>query len=89
MFLQYHQRKYSGVGAMQLLLRDLHQQFRGGDQEKREQTQQLLKWEPLLFTEKVEELFLAPTSMVLKHSTARETRSLQQVLQSEIRESPG
>lgn len=74
---------------MQFLWRDLHQQFQEGDQEKREQTQQLLKWEPLLFIEKVEELFLAPTSMVLKHLIARETPSLQQVLQSEIREFPG
>lgn len=74
---------------MQFLWRDLHQQFREGDQEKREQTQQLLKWEPLLFIEKVEELFLAPTSMVPKLLIARETPSLQQVLQSEIREFPG
>lgn len=51
--------------------------------------QQSLKWEPLLLTEQAEELLPAPSSMVLKLSIARDTPALQQVLQSEIQESPG
>lgn len=55
MFPHNHQRKYGGTEVKQLLWSNLQQRIRQRDQETRKQTQQLLKWKPLLFTEKAEE----------------------------------